>query len=90
MSSDASSAGISRTSTTWRWCARTTSWPAGYEPVPNGGTHIARYVSRHLAFNQWFKTRSRDLTPAIELLNTTSCPISSTAQKLAAWIRDRS
>jgi len=45
------------------------------------------YVSRHLAFNQWFKTRSRDLTPAIELLDTTSCPISSTAQKVAAWIK---
>ena len=44
------------------------------------------YVSRHLAFNQWFKSRSRDLTPAIELLDTTSCPISSTAQKVAAWI----
>lgn len=50
-------------------------------------SHSPEYVSRHLAFNQWFKTRSRDLTPAIELLDTTNCPISSTAQKVAAWIK---
>ncbi|HKF67695.1 MAG TPA: hypothetical protein VKB36_14225 [Vicinamibacterales bacterium] len=52
-------------------------------------SHSPECVSRHLAFNQWFKTRSRDLTPAIELLDTTSCPISSTAQKLTAWIKSR-
>jgi AAA domain len=51
-------------------------------------SHSPEYVSRQMAFNQWFKTRNRDLTPAIELLDTTSCPISFTAQRLTAWIKE--
>ncbi len=35
-------------------------------------THAPEYVSRQIAFNQWFKGRQRDLTPAVELLDTTS------------------
>jgi len=50
-------------------------------------THAPEYVSRQIAFNQWFKGRPRDLTPAVELLDTTSSSISSTAEEITAWIR---
>jgi len=50
-------------------------------------TYTPAYVSRQIAFNQWFKGRTRDLTPAVELLDTTSSSISSTAEVVTAWIR---
>ena len=50
-------------------------------------THLPEYVSRQIAFNQWFKRRAEGPTPAIDLLDTTSSSISSTAEKLTAWIR---
>lgn len=50
-------------------------------------THTAEYVSRQIAFNQWFKERTRDHTPAIELLDTTSSSVSSIADEVVAWIR---
>lgn len=50
-------------------------------------THAPEDVSRQIAFNQWFKGRPRDLTPAVELLDTTSSSISSTAEEITAWIR---
>ena len=50
-------------------------------------THTPEYVSRQIEFNQWFKGRTRDLTPAVELLDTTRSSISSTAEEVTAWIR---
>ena len=50
-------------------------------PVPS------EYLSRQIAFNQWFKGRTPDLTPAVELVDTTSSSVSSTAEEVAAWIR---
>jgi len=52
-------------------------------------THTPEYVSRQIAFNQWFRRRERDLTPAVDLLDTTSLPVSSTGEEVMAWIRAR-
>jgi hypothetical protein len=52
-------------------------------------THTPEYIARQIAFNQWFKERTRNLTPAVQLIDTTSASISSTAAEVTAWIRAR-
>jgi hypothetical protein len=52
-------------------------------------THGNEYVEAQVRFNRWFKERPRDLTPTIDLQDTTSSSVADTARGIAAWIRTR-
>ena len=52
-------------------------------------THDPDYVARQIEFNRWFKRREPGLTPVIELVDTTSASVSSTAEHISAWITTR-
>jgi hypothetical protein len=47
------------------------------------------FIRAHLEFNQWFKDKGGQVTPAIEVLDTTGSPVEETVQQVARWIRGR-
>jgi shikimate kinase len=49
--------------------------------------NLPEFVSVHVKFNQWFKTQAAHTSPAVELLDTTSVPVSDTVDQVSAWIR---
>ena len=46
------------------------------------------YLAEHVQFNQWFRSRSALESPAVELIDTTHIPPTTTVKQVAQWIRE--
>jgi hypothetical protein len=48
-----------------------------------------RFLEAQITFNQWLKNRSGNVTPKIELIDTTDDQVNTTVPQVATWIRDK-
>lgn len=47
----------------------------------------ADYLATHISFNQWFRENAHQVTPTIDLLDTTETSLEETCERVADWIR---
>jgi predicted kinase len=50
--------------------------------------HTDEYIQTQLRFNGWFKERSSNLSPTIDVLDTSTSPVETTVAQVRAWIHE--
>jgi broad-specificity NMP kinase len=48
-----------------------------------------KWIAEQIRFNRWFKEQSDEVTPPVELIDTTEATVAETAASVAAWIRGK-